>query len=104
MSSERTVGFVQQQWARRSVVALTILAACAPVFAWATEQTGYTEPLDIAAELTGASAYASPLFDGVVPGYSIPGLDAYTGTLIVALLGTGLTLIVTVGIGSILEE
>lgn len=39
-----------------------------------------------------------------MPGYTISGLGPYAGTLIAALVGTGLILAVTIGVGSLLKE
>lgn len=72
-----------------------------PPLRWTAEETGYIEPLDVAAELTGASAHTSVLHSGDIPGYTVPGLGAYPGTLIAALVGTGLTLAVTFSVVSL---
>jgi len=89
-------------WFRSALAALVVLALLAPVFAWASGAVGYTEPLEHAAEATGAAddATAAP---SVVSGYALSGLPAGVGTLISALAGTALTLVVAFGAGRLLE-
>ncbi|MEF8825795.1 MAG: metal transporter, partial [Halapricum sp.] len=50
------------------------MALLAPVFAWAAGQVGYTEPLELAAEETGATDDADPVTTGPFPDYSVPGV------------------------------
>lgn len=102
--SLRVTGLFTQQWSRRSVAVLCVLVVCTPFFVWATEQTGYTEPLDVAAGLTGASQSATVVHAGLIPDYTVVGMGTYTGTLAAALVGTGLTLGVAVALGTLLGE
>jgi cobalt/nickel transport protein len=94
---------VAQSWVRGALVWLLVLALLAPVFGWAAGAVGYAEPLENAAEATGAddAATASP---SVLGGYSVPGVAGGAGTLAAALVGTGLTLGVAVGLGRLLER
>ncbi|WP_247005864.1 PDGLE domain-containing protein [Halorientalis litorea] len=85
-----------------AVVALVVLVALAPVFAWAAGQVGYAEPLENAAEETGAADDARPVHDGLLPDYGVPGLGSAAGTLVAAAVGTALTLAVATGIGRVL--
>ena len=88
---------------RRPLAIIGALVAATPVFAWAASQVGYAEPLDVAAEMTGASAAALSLNPGLLPDYTVPGLDPYVGTFISALVGTVLCLGLALRIGAALE-
>jgi len=90
-------------WVRRAGVVLLVLVVLSPVFAWGAEAVGYAEPLENAAEATGATADEQPLSTGVFPDYTIPGLDGPLTTLVAAAIGTALTLVVGVGAGRALE-
>ncbi len=91
----------ERDWFRAALAALFVLALLAPVFAWASGAVGYTEPLEHAAEATGAAgdATASP---SVFAGYALPGLPAGVGTFVSALVGGALTLAVAFGAGRLL--
>ncbi|ELZ29651.1 hypothetical protein C475_01841 [Halosimplex carlsbadense 2-9-1] len=86
-------------WFPKAVAVLVVLALLAPVFGWAAGQVGYAEPLDKAAEATGATDDAEPVELAPLPEYGVPGLGSAPGTLVSALVGTGLTLLVAFGIG-----
>ncbi|ELZ94284.1 hypothetical protein C440_11703 [Haloferax mucosum ATCC BAA-1512] len=100
MSTER---HTTDGWDGQALAGLGALVVAAPVFAWAAAQVGYAEPLDVAAEMTGASASALSLHAGLFPDYTVPGLDPYVGTFVSALVGTLLCLGVALRIGSALE-
>jgi cobalt/nickel transport protein len=91
-------------WRGRALLVLLLLVALAPVFGWASGAVGYAEPLENAAEATGATDAASPPTTGVFPDYAVPGLGHPLGTLASAAIGTGLTLAVAVGAGRLLER
>ncbi|MDS0300125.1 PDGLE domain-containing protein [Halogeometricum sp. S1BR25-6] len=91
-------------WVRRAVVALLVLVALAPVFGWASGAVGYAEPLENAAEETGAADAAASTVPALFPDYSVPGLGSSLGTLVSAVVGTALTLAVGVGAGRLLER
>jgi cobalt/nickel transport protein len=86
------------------MLVLLVLVFLAPVFGWASGAVGYAEPLENAAEATGAADAASTTSPGVFPGYTVPGLDSSLGTLVSAIAGTALTLVVAVGAGRLLEQ
>ena len=86
-------------WLPRALTALVVLILLTPVFAWAAGQVGYAEPLENAAEATGATDHAEPVAFAPLPDYGLPGLDGAAGTLVSAVVGTGLTLLVAFGIG-----
>lgn len=94
----------EKPWVRRAIVGLLVLVALAPVFGWASGAVGYAEPLEHAAEETGAADAASPTVSGILPDYSVPGLGSSLGTLASAVVGTALTLAVAVGAGRLLER
>lgn len=94
----------ERPWVRRAMVGLLVLVVLAPVFGWASGAVGYAEPLENAAEETGAADAASPTVSGVLPDYSVPGLGSPLGTLVSAVVGTALTLAVGVGAGRVLER
>ena len=99
-----TVRVFTYGWRLRSIACLFGLIAVSPVFAWAAEQVGYAEPLDNAATLTGATTEAVRLNPGLLPGYSVPGLEPYLGTLVAGIFGTVVTLVLAVAVGRLLRD
>ena len=95
---------VSDSWGRRALLGLLVLVVLAPVFGWASGVVGYAEPLENAAEETGASNAAEPTNPGLLPDYSVPGLSSSLGTLVSAVVGTALTLAVAIGVGRVLEQ
>jgi len=91
-------------WLGRAILGLLVLVVLAPVFGWASGVVGYAEPLENAAEETGATDAASPIAPGLLPDYSVPGLGGPLGTLVSAAVGTALTLAVALGIGRLLQR
>lgn len=87
---------------RGALAGLVFLTVLAPVFGVAADAVGYTEPLEIAAETTGAVDDANPVTIAPFPDYTVPGLGGATGTVLSALLGTGLTLGVMIVVGRLL--
>ncbi|WP_415379847.1 PDGLE domain-containing protein [Halosimplex sp. TS25] len=90
------------EWATRALAVLLVLALLAPVFGWAAGQVGYAEPLENAAEATGATDDAEPVDAAPFPDYSVPGLGTAASTFVSAVVGTALTLLVALGIGRLL--
>jgi cobalt/nickel transport protein len=90
-------------WRRRSLVGLSCLVVLAPVFAWASAQTGYAEPMDNAVELAGMTSATLPPSVSLLSGYALPGLGPYLGTLGGGLLGTALTFSLAVAVGRLLS-
>lgn len=93
-----------EPWLRWAVFGLLLLVMLAPVFGWAAGAVGYAEPLENAAEETGATDAASTINPGVFPDYTVLGLTSPLGTLVSAAVGTALTLLVAVGAGRLLER
>lgn len=95
---------VSDSWGRRALFGLLVLVVLTPVFGWASSVVGYAEPLENAAEETGAADAARSVHPGFLPDYSVPGLSAPVGTLVSAVVGTALTLAVAIGTGRLLER
>jgi cobalt/nickel transport protein len=93
-----------EPWARKALAVVIVLIVLAPAFGLAAGAIGYAEPIDNAAEATGATEHESVLNPGLFPDYTVPGLGGGLGTLLSAVVGTGLTLAVAVGVGRLLEE
>ena len=89
-------------WLPRALAVLVVLTLLAPVFGWAAGAVGYAEPLENAAEATGATDSAEAVDIALLPDYSVAGLGSATGTFVSAVVGTALTLVVAVGIGRLL--
>lgn len=86
------------------MLGILVLVVLAPVFGWAAGAVGYAEPLENAAEETGAAGAAGSINPALLPDYSVPGLGAPLGTLVSAVVGTALTLAVALGAGRVLEQ
>jgi len=95
---------VSDSWVRRALLVLLVLVVLAPVFGWASGAVGYAEPLENAAEETGATDAAASSTPSPFPDYSVPGLGAPFGKLVSAAVGTGITLAVALGVGRLLER
>jgi cobalt/nickel transport protein len=95
---------IEKPWVRRAMVGVLVLVVLAPVFGWASGAVGYAEPLENAAEETGAADAADSTVPALLPDYSVPGLGSPLGTLVSAAVGTALTLAVGVGAGRLLER
>lgn len=89
-------------WLPRALAVLVVLTLLAPVFGWAATAVGYAEPLENAAEETGAVGSAEPVDVALLPDYSVAALGSATGTFVSAVVGTALTLVVAGAIGRLL--
>ena len=90
------------EWLPRALVILLALTLLAPVFGWTAGAVGYAEPLENAAEETGAVGSAQPVEIAPLPDYGVAGLGSAAGTFVSAVVGTALTLVVALGIGQLL--
>jgi cobalt/nickel transport system permease protein len=84
---------VIEQKAAPGKLALAVIAAMiavSPLFAYAAELVGYSEPLENAAAMLGLEE--NPIYEGLLPDYTLPGLDPYAGTLIAGIVGTVIVL------------
>ncbi len=71
-------------------IALAVMIALSPVFAYLAELVNYSEPLENVASALGVSEH--PIYEGILPDYTVPGLDPYTGTLISGIVGVAIVL------------
>ncbi len=85
---------------RKALAVIIILVALSPLFAYAAEAVNYSEPLENTAEEVGAEEH--PVYSGVLPDYTVPGVDPYVGTLIAGLVGTFITLLLAYALSSLL--
>lgn len=97
-----TATLVEPGWGRRALAMVLLLVLLAPAFAWASGAVGYSEPLENAAERTGATDDAITINPGLFPDYTVPGVGPWLGTLGSAVVGTALTLLLAVGLGRLL--
>ncbi|ERG95791.1 MAG: hypothetical protein J07HQW2_02251 [Haloquadratum walsbyi J07HQW2] len=95
---------ITESWLQRAGLILLVLVIAAPIFGWTASTVGYAEPLNNAAETTGATDASVSLNSGILPDYTVPGVSTPLGTLISAGVGTALTLIVALGAGRLLEQ
>lgn len=68
-----------------SFAMIAVLIALSPVFAYLAEEVGYSEPMENAAEMLELEE--NPIYEGLLPDYTIPGLDPNIGTLISGAIG-----------------
>ncbi|WP_101296654.1 PDGLE domain-containing protein [Halegenticoccus soli] len=97
------VSFARRGWSRRALLGVLVLVALSPAFAWGADAVGYAEPLDNAAEATGATAAETTINPGAFPEYSVSGVGPYLGTLLAGIVGTGLTFAAAAGLGRALR-
>jgi hypothetical protein len=72
---------------RDVVIAILVIIAVSPFFAWGAEVVGYAEPLENAAEDLGAMEYESTIILGILPDYTIPGANPYASTIVAGIVG-----------------
>ncbi len=87
---------------KRAWIAIGIMILLSPLFAYAAELVGYSEPLENVAEMLGAEENQE--YTGIFPDYTVPGLDPYIGTIISGIVGTILTLGFVYVVGTILNK
>lgn len=91
-------------WIYRSLGVVFLLVLFSPAFEWAATRVGYAEPLENAAVATGAHDAAQVIVPGILPGYSVPGLGPYVGTLLAGLAGIAIALALGVALGRLLAK
>ena len=79
---------------RKASVAIAIMVALAPLFAWLAEKVNYSEPLENAAEKSGVEEEKA-LYSGIFPDYTVPGLNPYISALITGLIGCFIIILAT---------
>lgn len=90
---------VERPWVRRGTAVVFLVAALSPVFSRAASIVEYTEPLENAAEATGAVDHATAIHAGIMPGYGVPGVPDLLGILIAGVAGTALVLVLGILMG-----
>ena len=83
-------------------IVLGVLIILSPLFAYAADLVGYSEPLENIAEKLGAEE--KTLYEGILPDYSVPGLDMASGTLISAVVGALITMGVAFGVAKVISR
>ncbi|WP_202318843.1 energy-coupling factor ABC transporter permease [Archaeoglobus neptunius] len=76
---------------KAALAVIAAMIAVSPLFAYAAELVGYAEPLENAAKILGLSE--KPIYEGILPDYSVPGINPYVGTLIAGIVGTAIVLV-----------
>ena len=79
-------------------IALAVMIALSPVFAYLAELVNYSEPLENVASALGVSEH--PIYEGILPDYTVPGLDPYIGTLVSGIVGV----VIVLAIGFIIQR
>ena len=79
-------------------IALAVMIALSPLFAYLAELVNYSEPLENVAEQLGVAEH--PIYEGILPDYTVPGLDPYVGTLISGVIGV----LIVLAIGFIIHR
>ncbi|MEM1984643.1 MAG: cobalamin biosynthesis protein [Candidatus Korarchaeum sp.] len=77
----------------RSYLAIVLLVLISPLFGViGANVVGYREPLDVAAELIGMEE-SEPIWSGIFPDYTLPGLPDELAYVIAGLVGVGVLLL-----------
>ncbi len=87
---------------KKGWVVVATLVALTPLFAYAAEMVGYSEPLENIAARIGVEE--EPVYSGLIPDYTIPNLDPVVGTLVSAVIGVALTLVIVYGASQLLRK
>ncbi len=78
---------------KRSYLLILILVLVSPIFGVVgAEIVGYHEPLDVAAEMIGLGE-SEPIWTGIFPDYTVPGLPDVIGYIVSGLVGVGVLLL-----------
>ncbi len=80
---------------KKAYVAIALMIALAPLFAWAADNVNYSEPLENAAEKTESHEQGDSLFHGIFSDYIIPGANPYVSALIAGIIGCAIILMAT---------
>ncbi len=81
---------------RRSYLVVGIMILLSPIFAYLAEIVGYSEPLENVAEMLNVEE--KTIYSGIMPDYTIEGLNPYLGTAIAGAFGAVLTYIFARGV------
>ena len=78
---------------RRSYLLILTLVLVSPIFGViGADIVGYHEPLDVAAEMIGLGE-SEPVWSGIFPDYTVPGVPDVIGYVISGLVGVGVLLL-----------
>lgn len=87
---------------RRALFVVAALIIFTPLFAYAAELVGYSEPLENIASNLGVKE--SPLYHGLLPDYTVGGLDPYIGTLISAVIGSAIVFLLVYSVSRLMRR
>jgi hypothetical protein len=87
---------------RRALFVVAALIIFTPLFAYAAELVGYSEPLENIASNLGVKE--SPLYQGLLPDYTVGGLDPYIGTLISAVIGSAIIFLLVYSVSRLMRR
>ena len=78
---------------RRVLLTIVVLVIVSPLFGViGAELVGYHEPLEVAAEKIGLEE-SEPVWSGILPDYTVPGLPDTIGYILAGFVGVGVLLI-----------
>ena len=84
---------------KKAYILIASLIILAPIFAWAADLVGYSEPLENAAEEAGASEHGGA-YHGIFPDYTLPGINPYLSAMIAGIIGC----LIIMGVAAILKK
>ncbi len=87
----------KERFGKVAMIGIGVMIVLSPLFAYLAELVNYTEPLEVAAEHLGLTE--NPLWSGIFPDYTIPGINEYVGTFITGAIGV----LIILGIGVLLN-
>ncbi len=84
---------------RRAYIVIVVLVVLSPLFGViGAEIVGYREPLEVAAEKIGLEE-SEPLWGGILPDYTFPGLNDIIGYVIAGFIGVAILLSPVIVVG-----
>lgn len=81
---------------KASLALIALMIAISPIFAYLAEEVGYSEPMENAAKILGLEE--TTINEGILPDYTIPGMDPMIGTLLSGAIGVLIVLLVSFGV------
>ncbi len=73
-------------WVKKALLFILLIAVLSPFFGIMADRVGYSEPLENVAEKHEAEE--KTVYEGLLPDYTVPGLNINIGTLLSAIVGT----------------
>lgn len=89
---------------RKAFVVILAIIIVSPVFVWAAEVVGYSEPLENVAEQIGALEHGYAIVEGLIPDYAIPGFNPYVSSIVAGVVGCFIVLVLGLFMGKLLER